>query len=141
MYPVRCAVTTTPSIFPSAWELTIPVSAACPSAWTASIGKIIAAAAAASANITLFRMRLSRRKLVMAGWLDSPLMRRSSTDTASCHILAASGGTRARCEKRLTVGCFDILRALAYTSRREGGHIGMFTRVLLVGFRAGLCLL
>src|SRR5882672_9288448 len=73
----RRAVTTTPSILPSASELTIPVSADCSSAWTASIrgGKTIAAAVAASASISLFRIGLSRRKLVVAvSRLDSPVL-------------------------------------------------------------------
>src|SRR3989442_974214 len=61
----RRAVTTTPSILPSASELTRPVSAASPSARTAlpTGGKTIAAAMAARVNISLARIGFSRRKL------------------------------------------------------------------------------
>src|SRR6185436_6190246 len=63
--PGRCAVTTTPSIFPSACEPTVPVSAGWPGAGTAG-GENIAAADAASARISLPRIRLSRCSLGFA---------------------------------------------------------------------------
>src|SRR5258705_6621213 len=77
MWPGRCAVTTTPSIFPSAAELTNPVSADCPSAWTALLsgGKTIAAAMAARVNISLARIGLSS----------------DENYAVSCHTLAPRG--------------------------------------------------
>jgi len=60
--PGRCAVTTTPSILPSASELTTPVSAASASAQATLLagGNTIAAAVAARVNISLARIGFSR---------------------------------------------------------------------------------
>src|SRR5258706_14889355 len=137
----RRAVTTTPSILPSASELTIPVSADCSSAWTASIrgGKIIAAAVAASASISLIRIGLSRRKLVVAvSRLDSPVLGSVDRYGILPHLTPGVERRRGATQTRWARASQGYTCGQCRTLQREGGHIAMFTRVFSVVFGLGL---
>src|SRR5205814_7896400 len=67
--PGFLAVTTTPSILPSASELTVPVRAAWPCAQTVGVvgWKSITAALAVKLNISLLRIGVSLVKLILVG--------------------------------------------------------------------------
>src|SRR5882672_3543823 len=136
----RRAVTTTPSILPSASELTIPVSADCSSAWTASIrgGKTIAAAVAASASISLFRIGLSRRKLVVAvSRLDSPVLGSVDRYGILPHLTPGVERRRGATQTRRAAGVAGLyLRPMPYTSARGRTYRHVHTH-LFGGFRIG----